>query len=219
MASADDFARLVSRANPAARGQYGAPGSPPSGAAQYDLDPFFEDPDDDGVSPSYPVSMRTTGGPLDSVPNLPLTSNAVPPAGHANPSSSGLPQGWDFQDDAVALPPPSLLPSKPPPKPKRKFKWKWPWAKEVELGGEREIWLNDPTRNDFVSNYVSTSKYNAVTFLPKFLAGESSLPRAAQHQWELTSIVIHQSNSPNTPTSSSCSLVPICCHEPPTVHR
>lgn len=213
MASADDFARLVSRANPAARGQYLAPGSPPSGAAQYDLDPFFEDADDDGPSPSYPASMRTNtaegGLMMDSVPNLPLASNAAPPAGRTpNQSSSGLPQGWDFQDDAVALPPPSVMPpeSSTTSGRKRKWKWKWPWGKEVQLEGEREIWLNDNGRNEFVSNYVSTSKYNAATFLPKFLAGMLENQKLTQTRGQRLTFVL-QNNSPNTPICFFCSRV------------
>lgn len=53
--------------------------------------------------------------------------------------------------------------------------WKWPWEKEKVLLGERLIVLNDEAANaesGFVSNYVSTSKYNAVTFAPKFFYGE-----------------------------------------------
>ncbi|CAG7854737.1 Probable phospholipid-transporting ATPase DRS2 [Serendipita indica DSM 11827] len=55
-----------------------------------------------------------------------------------------------------------------------KFKktWKWPWEKEKVLVGERIVILNDEGANaesGFVSNYVSTSKYNIVTFIPKFL--------------------------------------------------
>jgi len=55
--------------------------------------------------------------------------------------------------------------------------WKWPWEKEKVLVGERLIFLNDERANaesGFVSNYVSTSKYNAVTFLPKFLFGKNT---------------------------------------------
>lgn len=40
--------------------------------------------------------------------------------------------------------------------------------------GERKIWLNNPPLNEefrFCSNYVSTSKYNVVTFIPKFFIG------------------------------------------------
>jgi phospholipid-transporting ATPase len=54
--------------------------------------------------------------------------------------------------------------------------WKWPWEKEKVLVGERIIFLNDEAANaetGYVSNYVSTSKYNAVTFFFKFLFGEN----------------------------------------------
>jgi phospholipid-transporting ATPase len=59
-----------------------------------------------------------------------------------------------------------------------KKSWKWPWEKDKVLMGERIIFLNDEGANadsGFVSNYVSTSKYNMVTFLPKFLYGMSYL--------------------------------------------
>lgn len=178
--AADDFARLVARANPAAsRGQYNQPGNAAS-ATDYAMDPFFEDEDDGGTpQPSYPVSMRTTGTLMDSVPDLPLTANAVPPAGtRPGASSEGLPQGWDFTDDVEAIAPPGAAKSTPSasaaPYKAPKRKWKWPWAKKEAPEGEREIWLNDAPRNDaqnFVTNYVSTSKYNVVTFIPKFFAG------------------------------------------------
>jgi phospholipid-transporting ATPase len=53
--------------------------------------------------------------------------------------------------------------------------WKWPWEREKVLVGERLIFLNDERANadsSFVNNYVSTSKYNVVSFLPKFLYGQ-----------------------------------------------
>lgn len=52
--------------------------------------------------------------------------------------------------------------------------WNWPWEKEKVLVGERVVYLNDEGANadcGFISNYVSTSKYNVITFLPKFLYG------------------------------------------------
>lgn len=178
--AADDFAKLVSRANPAAsRGQYLQPGNTGGSPADYAMDPFFDDEDDSATTPHYPQSMRTTGTLMDSVPDLPLTANAVPPAG-TKPSDStvGLPQGWDFEDDAAALPPPAATAPPKRPRKSRSWKWKWPWAKEIQLEGEREIFLNDTPRNDaqnFVSNYVSTSKYNLATFGPKFLTGMSKI--------------------------------------------
>lgn len=176
--AADDFARLVSRSNPAAsRGQYLQPGNAPA-ASDYAMDPFFEDEDDSAATPHYPHSMRTTGTLMDSVPDLPLAANAVPPAGtKAGASATSLPQGWDFQDDAVALPPPAAAQPSNKSRKSSKRKWKWPWAKQAQVEGEREIFLNDASRNDlqdFVSNYVSTSKYNMITFVPKFITGKDA---------------------------------------------
>jgi hypothetical protein len=44
----------------------------------------------------------------------------------------------------------------------------------------RTIWVNDAPRNKsegkkWKGNYVSTSKYNIITFLPIFIVGERSL--------------------------------------------
>ncbi|KAJ7647596.1 aminophospholipid-transporting P-type ATPase, partial [Roridomyces roridus] len=117
---------------------------------------------------------------------LPLARNAVPPAGSGS-SKGGVPQGWNFDDDdlqpanepaftgsdsfnGVATPQAAAAPS-----PRRKWKWKWPWQKEKVLTGERVIALNNAAANvDYSSNYVSTSKYNMATFLPKFLTEQFS---------------------------------------------
>ena len=51
------------------------------------------------------------------------------------------------------------------------------WRTGRVLEGERLIHVNDPAANapsKFTSNYVSTSKYNLVTFLPKFLLEQFS---------------------------------------------
>ena len=43
------------------------------------------------------------------------------------------------------------------------------------LTGERTIHINDPPLNEsgrFANNYVSTSKYNLITFIPKFFTGK-----------------------------------------------
>lgn len=54
-------------------------------------------------------------------------------------------------------------------------KWKWPWQEEKVLSGERIIALNNNAANaEYCSNVVSTSKYNMVTFLPKFLLEQFS---------------------------------------------
>ncbi|KAL0956262.1 hypothetical protein HGRIS_002416 [Hohenbuehelia grisea] len=190
----DDFMRLVSQANPAAR-QYqpannGYP--PPSSTAPYPdnspqlLDPFFDD-DDENV----PDSAFGRPAPMQSQESgLPLARSAAPPAGvgaSAPPlPASGAPQGWDFDDDDLQPPGNSFAGSSAfpgtPNTPKsnissraRNWKWRWPWAKEVELTGERVIVLNNAAANaHYASNFVSTSKYNLVTFVPKFLAEQFS---------------------------------------------
>lgn len=49
-------------------------------------------------------------------------------------------------------------------------------SRKIEVGGERTIYINDQAMNQqfkYCNNYVSTGKYNLVTFVPKFLAGTS----------------------------------------------
>ncbi|KAI0070017.1 phospholipid-translocating P-type ATPase [Panus rudis PR-1116 ss-1] len=188
----DDFVRLVSQANPALR-QYqpASNGYPPSSSQQpqysnpsQQLDPFFDD-DDDAPDSAF-------GGPMrpdlmqSKESGLPLTRNAAAPAGASQYSLHPEQDMLHWDDDppattntaapfsgSVSFPgsgPPS---SKPQEKGLRKAvrNWKWPWKKdEKPLEGERIIALNNPAANShFCSNYVSTSKYNAVTFVPKFL--------------------------------------------------
>ncbi|TFY79586.1 hypothetical protein EWM64_g4423 [Hericium alpestre] len=180
----DDFVRLVSQANPALshsnRYQPANNGYPPANSpygqhvSPQPLDPFFDDDDDvpdSAFGPLPPMQSKESG--------LHLTANAAPPAGSSKLSlpTDGIPQGWSFDDEDVRLPKlPSQQPLRPAQKRKgilgrvRKAKWKWPWAKEQELVGERIIAFNSPEANsDFLSNYVSTTKYNLVTFVPKFL--------------------------------------------------
>lgn len=150
---ADDFARLVSSANPAANTGYQSVYPPPSRKEQNLLDPFFDDDDIIDADSPTPYSSRT---------NIP--QHAAPPAG-----TEGAPQGWTFDE--------SIQPQAPPPDPPKKprKKWRWPWQKEEEAKGDRVIAFNNAAANiDFSSNFVSTSKYNIATFIPKFLAGWSA---------------------------------------------
>ena len=186
---ADDFARLVSRTNPAAR-QYQPPaddaGYPPptSGSRRYQdagMDPFFHD-DDDAESP-MPDSSRFRPAPLVSQDsNIGLARNAQPMAGNSNPSL-GAPQGWSFDDDPSGQPfagsdrfnglPTHTETPKPVKKPREPFKW-W-WKREKVYVGERKVQLNNHSANvneGFMSNYVSTTKYNLATFLPMFFFGQ-----------------------------------------------
>lgn len=184
----EDFLRLVSQANPAARQYQPANnGYPPhSTAGPYSdnspqlMDPFFDDEDE-----NVPDSAFGRPAPMQSQESgLPLARSAVPPAGvDASGSTNGLPQGWNFDDDdfqlanSQAFPGPSKsAPSQPIPSKLSRFKaqkWKWPWKKEKVLTGERVVALNNSVANaEFGSNFVSTSKYNVLTFLPKFIYGD-----------------------------------------------
>lgn len=189
----DDFARLVSSANPATRQYQPAnadlldTGYPPSSSYQASsspqpLDPFFDDEDD------MPDSAFGRPIPMISESDVPLRDAAANPAGHSKITlpGTGQPQGWNFDDDipveqpkgpfngSASFPGPSSRPDEQKMK-KRRKKWKWPWDKEEVQQGERVIGLNDfsgQQNGDFCSNYVSTSKYNAASFVPKFLFGE-----------------------------------------------
>ena len=191
----DDFLRLVSQANPAARQYQPANGGyPPSSSTspyhqQTDsaqLDPFFDDEDDVPDSAfGRPAAMQSKES------GLPLARSGAAPAGmHIAPDGDIL-QDWD---DEVQQPPAgsnpfngsASFPGRGPPSsqpkakaPRRPWKWKWPWNREeTVLTGERVVALNNPAANgEFSSNYVSTSKYNAVTFVPKFLFGVLRLLR------------------------------------------
>ena len=194
----DDFLRLVSQANPAARPQYQPAngGYPPSTSSAFhntsdsaQLDPFFDDEDDIPDSAfGRPAAMQSKES------GLPLARSGAAPAGMQIASDGDILQDWDDevqQPPSHTRPPPSSasfsgggpVPSQPREKaPRKPFKWKWPWKREEKvLAGERVIALNNTTANsEYSSNYVSTSKYNAVTFLPKFLFGASilSMPSA-----------------------------------------
>ena len=182
-AMSDDFVRLVNQSNPASASASGYPPSanPYSSADPNLLDPFFDDDDDrDGPDSAFgPIPpMRSTSS------GLPLTRDPAPLAGQSKISlpSDGVPQGWTFDDDDPAFPAHSSQSHRPPPpkSPHRapRLKWSWPWRKERVLTGERVIALNTPdANNDFPSNYVSTTKYNLLTFVPKFIFGQPpSLP-------------------------------------------
>ncbi|KAK1232321.1 aminophospholipid translocase [Marasmius sp. AFHP31] len=186
----DDFLRLVSQANPAAS-QYRPAnnGYPPSSSNDpfspspvsannpQLLDPFFDDDDD-----PMPDSAFGRPEPMQSQESgLPLAKSGAAPAGVSKTSlGDGIPQGWNFDDDdhnqfpMTGKSPPSSS-EKPSKAVSRKRQWKWPWQKEKVLTGERVIALNNEAGNaEFVNNFVSTSKYNLATFLPKFLLEQFS---------------------------------------------
>jgi phospholipid-transporting ATPase len=175
-----DFTRLVSLNNPAAASQYQPANTILSQNQPQLLDPFFDDEDD--------VPDSAFGRPLPAIhpeQSHPSTVQGVYPDGSGTVKSGALeelPQEWVFDDDAFQATSEQPFPgssSFPGPfrmaenitSPRRK-KWKWPWQKDRIVLGDRIVALNNEVANDdFCSNFVSTSKYNAMTFLPKFLTG------------------------------------------------
>ncbi|PCH36737.1 calcium transporting ATPase [Wolfiporia cocos MD-104 SS10] len=178
----DDFIRLVSQANPASQYQPAHNGYPPSSSRGQALDPFFDDEDEDDVPDSAfgaPAAMHSQES------GLPLARAGVAPAGAGNSQlslSGTIPADWSFEDEEPDQRPqphrqPGTLPahaiSKHQKRPSKSFaqRFKWPWRqKDKVLAGDRVIALNNPPLNtEYCSNYISTSKYSLVTFVPKFL--------------------------------------------------
>jgi hypothetical protein len=127
---------------------------------------------------------------------------------------------------------PRLFP--PPPRNIKKAprrSWKLPWQKEQVLTGERVIALNHPDANaEFLSNYVSTAKYNTATFVPKFFFGQcpgswrtSRLPTVLTHSSAFRAILeIRQSILPFHrlySTNSWCLAHQQVDHHRTTCHR
>lgn len=258
----DDFARLVSSANPAAARAYQQPSGvsrPPR--ASLDKNPFLIDDFDEDYDAPTPdsrfhgqaqhqasssntryVNQRPNPGvnPLDD----PIDPYGTPPTLARGPSNasnrsvhgSGQPEGWIFDADIPSNNASTLMVNGNTPafdgsklfsgtinesseglrvggqqrKKGSSFKfrktWKWPWEKEKVLMGERMIHLNDEGANaesGFVSNYVSTSKYNVVTFAPKFLYG------TIVDYYGEQPLIMSQSNSQNMQTYSSS--LPVWC--------
>ncbi|KDQ19994.1 hypothetical protein BOTBODRAFT_125521 [Botryobasidium botryosum FD-172 SS1] len=199
MAHTDDFIDLVSQSNPAARASHSHSNS--RGLA---LDPFFDDEDDTLHShsntdylgaPSHDNRSYSHNrvdfldDPDASTSNLPLSHHSALPAGLRGTRGTGENRHtWilDDEDDvhlgapAIAVPTvasSSISRSTDVTTKGLRPKWTWPWQKKQVLEGERKIWLNDETANGlsgFCSNYVSTSKYNLITFVPKFFAEQFS---------------------------------------------
>jgi phospholipid-transporting ATPase len=78
-----------------------------------------------------------------------------------------------------------------------------------EAKGDRIIRINDPVTNDregdFADNYISTSKYNALTFIPKFLIEQFS--RYANVFFLFTAII--QQVPGVSPTNRYTTIVPL----------
>ncbi|KAG8990773.1 hypothetical protein FRB93_003037 [Tulasnella sp. JGI-2019a] len=142
----------------------------------------------EGIRPPH----NLIDGDLDSTTDLPLTKAAVAPAGTLlsdQKGPGGQAKNWTFDDDDTPTLPhhnsfvshggAAAPANRQPTKTRSSFQrtWKWPWEKQKLLALERKIWLNDRHSNEaegYCSNYVSTSKYNVVTFLPKFIGEQFS---------------------------------------------
>lgn len=129
-------------------------------------------PNSQFISPDSAFASTTTfARAMESKESgLPLASKAAPMA-----------KDWMIDDDAGEMPSfegsssfPGIQQQRTPTKPKKRRKFRWPWQKEVERVGDRIISINEEETNlaeGYCSNYVSTSKYNLATFIPKFLKG------------------------------------------------
>lgn len=116
--------------------------------------------------------------------NLPLASSAQMPAGYGggqigDRSVSNLrSEVGMMDDDEEMIAARRVIP--PRQKPTQGVKELWRSMLDringvpKDLAGERMIYINNPPLNNpskFCNNYVSTSKYNPVSFLPKFFTG------------------------------------------------
>ncbi|CUA74534.1 phospholipid-translocating ATPase [Rhizoctonia solani] len=183
-------------------GTYPPPQNAVSPGTGQPMDPFFDDDEEDDANPfgdgrgnpftdKHAAPGNSAGNAYGmSTPSLGLTANAAPPAGVGASSSTvalgkdGMPPGWSFDDEPVnqattsrSAPASSSGGGLKAAMKKTGGGWKWPWTKEQVLEGERNVWLNDQARNigeGYPNNYVSTSKYNLATFIPKFLVEQFS---------------------------------------------
>jgi hypothetical protein len=126
---------------------------------------------------SYPTFGRSVSSEVGA---LPLATSGATPAGFHEPVTPA--QGWtgfdEDDEEQLAIGQGSSKTDVLKTKGKERARDCWQsllelaGLKERPLTGERTIWLNDPVRNSaskFKHNSVSTSKYNLVTFFPKFL--------------------------------------------------
>lgn len=155
------------------------------------------DSDDPSTTRAPIVKNRASIPGLNRAPDsmdadLPLAQSGAMPAGSSlgaspiYPSPGGV-QGWTGfdEDDEEQLAIGTGSASRgagAKQKGKRKARDCWDGiltmtgVKKKALTGERTIHIGDQSKNAssaFINNYVSTSKYNLITFLPKFFFGQS----------------------------------------------
>ncbi|GAA5846250.1 hypothetical protein JCM3766R1_000765 [Sporobolomyces carnicolor] len=159
-----------------------------------DYNPFYDD-DDDLAASSLGVSQHTL--PYDSRPEYgrsgpsyshdeSLTANAQKPAGFGQGRLGEPSRNMLDEDDEEIIQAKARLAAMQAKQNRRKgdsLQKIWDEARRIMKGGpkvyegERVIHLNNSTLNatqKYSNNSISTSKYNLVTFLPKFLAEQFS---------------------------------------------
>ena len=130
---------------------------------------------------SMPAFDRIDSDAGESI--LPLARSGAAPAGSSFKSaelSTPTGQNWGFDDDDEEQLAIGKAPQSQKAKGKKRARDCWEavlqatGVKSKPLTGERTIHINNQAANSssgFRNNSVSTSKYNLITFLPKFLFG------------------------------------------------
>ncbi|GAA5966757.1 hypothetical protein JCM3765_000939 [Sporobolomyces pararoseus] len=161
------------------------------GKATYDdYNPFYDDDEDLAESLPYDSTRPAydRGGPSYSKGDDSLTANAQKPAGFGQGRIGEPTRNMLDEDDEEIIQAKARLAAMQAKQQNRRSGdrmqqlWKevrriMKGGPKVYEGGERVIHLNNPTlnaANKYSNNSISTSKYNLITFLPKFLTEQFS---------------------------------------------
>ena len=145
------------------------------------------DSDDEELPNASMVSLPFDSDAPSYSGKAPLTQNAAAPAGHGQGQLGDPARNMSMMDDdeemLQARARLAAMQAKRHRQPSKRFAGLVAEVKRLMKGGpkvyegERLIHIGNPARNaesKFPGNSVSTSKYNVITFLPKFLAGRPS---------------------------------------------
>lgn len=180
--------------------------------------------EEDEASPYDPQSNYRRKSKKPNEMKVPLATNAQAPAGHGLDAQGRTLRSevGMMDDDEEMIASRRVIPSASQRRSKGGVKDLWKQLKDTingvpkDLTGERTIYINNPPLNEsskFANNYVSTSKYNLISFIPKFFAGALVFSLVAPLPFfsvdELTPSSVfwwrEQNNSRNMQTSSSFS--------------